>query len=61
MFQTNKNSYQITAVCKNGEKEGRYTFIEGPDTDWGEIAKQMFFDEFGVYPTEMRKESSIKL
>ncbi len=61
MFQTNKNSYQIIAVCTNDEKEGRYTLIQGPDDDWGEIAEKMFFDEFGVYPTEVRQESIEKL
>jgi hypothetical protein len=61
MFQRNKNSYRIVAVCTNENKVGRYTFIDDYDSDWSEIASQMFYDEFGVYPTKMRKESSERL
>lgn len=60
MFQRNKNSYRIVAICTNGDKEGRYTFIE-TDDDWGRIAKQLFCDEFGVEPTRMKLESSERL
>ena len=45
MFQTNKNSYRIVSVCRNGDKEGRYTFIENYDENWDTIASQMFYDE----------------
>lgn len=61
MFQTNKNSYRIVAICTNGDKEGRYTFIEDYDENWDTIAGRMFFDEFGVNPTEMRIESRERL
>lgn len=57
MFQTNKNSYVIVAICSNGEKVGRYTFTEGPDDDWSEIANKMFYEEFKIDATEMRIES----
>ena len=61
MFQRNKNSYRIVALCKNEDKEGRYTFIEDYDEDWGTIASQKFYDEFGVYPVEVELESREKL
>lgn len=61
MFQTNKNSYKIVAVCRNGDKEGRYTFIEDYDENWDTIANRMFYDEFGVTPTEMEIESRKRL
>lgn len=61
MFQSNKNSYEIVVVCKSGYKEGRYTFIEGPDENWSDIAEGMFYDEFGEYPTDMSIESREKL
>lgn len=57
MFQSNKNSYRIVAVCKNGDYEGRYSFIENHDEDWGTIAEGMFYDEFGVASTETYLES----
>lgn len=53
MFQRVKNSYQVTAICKNGDKEGTYTFVESYDDDWGDIASSKFYDEFGVQPNEM--------
>ena len=52
MFQRNKNSYRIVAVCRNGVQEGRYTFIEGYDEDWFTIASRMFYVEFGINPIE---------
>ena len=61
MLQTNKNSYRVIVVCRNGEKEGRYTFIEDYDETWETIACQMFYDEYGVNPTEMKIESREKL
>ncbi len=61
MFQQAKYSYRITAVCTNGDKEGRYTFVQNYDDDWGEIAEQLFYDEFGVNPTEMKIESRERL
>ncbi len=61
MFQRNKNNYRIVAECTNGDKIGRYTFIDGPDDDWGEIAAKMFFDEFGVKPTLIQMISREKL
>ena len=61
MFQTNKNSYEIVAVCKKGDKEGRYTFIEDYDDNWSDIAEEMFYDEFGEYPTSSTLESRRKL
>ena len=61
MFQSNKDSYEIIAVCKKDDKEGRYTFIEGLDENWSDIAESMFYDEFGEYPTEMSIESREKL
>ena len=57
MFNRNKNSYRIVAVCKNSDKEGRYTFIDDYDEDWGTIASRMFYDEFGVSPTKMAIET----
>lgn len=57
MFQRNKNSYKIVAVCTNGDKKGRYTFIEDYDENWDTIAERMFYNEFGVNPTEMKIES----
>lgn len=57
MFQTNKNSYRVVVICTNGDKEGRYTVIEDYDDNWDTIAEQMFFNEFGEKPTEMRVES----
>ena len=56
MFQKNKNSYRTTVICINGNKIGTYTFIESSDDDWSNIASQMFYNEFGFYPTEMRVE-----
>ena len=61
MFQRNKNSYRIVAICTNGDKEGRYTLIEDYDNNWDTIAEQMFYNEFGVNPTEMRLESRERL
>ena len=61
MFQRNKNSYRVVVFCKNGDKENRYTFIEDYDDDWGEVAKQKFYNEFGIYPNEMSLEVREKL
>ena len=61
MFQQVKNNYQTTATCKNGEKEGTYTFIESYDDDWSDIASSMFYDEFGVSPNEMHLISREKV
>lgn len=53
MFQKVKNNYRVAVVCRQGDKEGRYTFTESYDDDWGEIAKRMFYEEFGVNPAEV--------
>ena len=54
MFNRVKNNYRIVAVCSNGDNEGRYTFIQSYDDDWGEIAAEKFEDEFGKKPREIR-------
>lgn len=56
-----KNSYRDVAVCRNKEKEGRYSFIENFDDDWGEIAEAKFREEFGVNPTQIEIESREKI
>lgn len=61
MFQTNKNSYEVVVICKNGDKEGRYTIIEDYDENWDTLASQMFYDEFGINPTEMKVISREKI
>ena len=61
MFQRVKNNYRDVAVCRNNEHEGRYTFIESYDDDWGEIAEAKFRDQFGENPTEVSLESREKI
>ena len=61
MFQRVKNSYKNVAVCRNKENEGRYSFIENYDDDWGEIAESKFREEFGVNPTHIELESREKM
>ena len=61
MFQRSKTNYRIVAICTNGDREGKYTFIENYDEHWGTIAEQMFYDEFGIKPTRMQLESREKL
>ncbi|MDD2434836.1 MAG: hypothetical protein PHO63_01125 [Bacilli bacterium] len=39
-------------TCKNGDKVGVYTVIEDEGSDWSELASKMFYNEFGIYPTE---------
>lgn len=51
MFQRNKNNYNIVAICRNGDKEGTYEFIENYDECWCDIARDLFYDEYGVEPT----------
>ena len=74
MFQKNKFSHMVTVQCSDGEHEATYTFIEGPDDDYGEIAKEKFynkrFDDFiefynnfysgkRIYPTDLKDQSSL--
>ncbi len=61
MFRRNKNSYKIVAICTNGNKKGKYTFTEDDDENWDTIAEKMFYDEFGVNPTEMEVKSRKKI
>ena len=61
MFRKVKNNYRIVAVCTNGDKEGRYTFVESYDDDCGSIAEEKFYDEFGVNPTRIKLESREKI
>lgn len=51
MFQRNKNSYEIVAECSNSQYSEEYTFIVDYDDDWGEIAEELFYDDFEVNPT----------
>ena len=53
MFEIVKNICYITALCKNGEIEGTYSFVERWNEYWGEIASLKFYNEFGVYPKEI--------
>ena len=57
MFQKSKISHQVEAYCTDGVNEATYTFIEDYDEYWGDIVKQKFFEEFGVYPTSMKRVS----
>lgn len=59
MFEKSKISHQYTVTCKNGDKTGTYTFIASPDDEYGQIAERMFFDEFGIYPNEIRRDSMV--
>lgn len=61
MFRKVKNNYKTVAICKNGDKEGTYTFIESYDDDWSTVAATMFFKEFGIEPTEMHLKSREKI
>lgn len=61
MFQRVKNNYEDVAVGRNGDKEGRYTFTESYDDDWGEIVKEKFREEFGENPREVELESRRKV
>ena len=61
MFQKNKFSHMVTVQCSDGEHEATYTFIEGPDDDYGEITKEKFYEEFGSYPTSISRISYEKM
>lgn len=61
MFNRVKNNYRDVAVCSDAENEGRYTFIESYDDDWGEIAERKFEEEFGTKPTRISLESREKI
>lgn len=54
MFQRNKNSYEITAECSNNQYSEEYTFTVDYDDDWGEVAKEFFYDDFGINPTRVQ-------
>lgn len=54
MFQRNKNNYEITAECSNNQHNEEYTFTVDYDDDWGEVAEELFYDDFGVNPTRIR-------
>ena len=57
MFQKNKIDHRVTVTCRNGDLVATYSFKEDYDENWWDIAKQMFYDEFGVYPTETNRDS----
>ena len=61
MFQRVKNNYEDVAVCRSGDNEGTYSFIESYDDDWGEIASEKFREEFGENPREMELVSRTKI
>lgn len=51
MFQKSKTNYKITAECSVDDKSGTYTFTVSYDENWSDIAEQLFYDEFGEYPS----------
>ena len=61
MFQKVKNNYEDVAVCRNGDNEGTYSFIENYDDDWSETASEKFRKEFGENPREMKLVSRTKI
>ena len=61
MFQRNKNNYEIVAECSNGEHTEEYTFTVDYDDDWGDIAAELFYDDFGVNPNHIHLISRTKM
>lgn len=52
-----KNNYKVVVICSNGDKKGRYSFVENYDDDWSLIAEDKFYDEFAIKPTKCELES----
>ena len=61
MFQRVKNNYRVVVVCKNGDIEATYTFVESYDDNWDEMAESRFYEEFGIRPMEMKLLSREKI
>ena len=52
-----KISHKAVVVCSNNNHTATYEIIESYDTNCYDIAKEMFFDDFGEYPKRMKLES----
>lgn len=63
MFDRRHFYYTFTFTATNGKNTGTYTFDGSSDDMDYEFnrARQMFFEEFNEYPTEINRDAAIRI
>lgn len=63
MFDRRYFYYTFTFTATDGENEGTYTFDGSSDDMEYEFnrAREMFYDEFGTYPTSINRDSAVRI